>query len=95
MQEKLNYLIIKEKKVSFTDLMNQHFNLPVDRVSRILFMLEHEISFGMSNELKDFFLSKVKYAMKKWQESCIMSQTRMQLQWTYRILRRKSTPKLN
>ena len=45
--------------------MDQHFNLPVDRVSRMLFMLEHELSFGMPDELKDFFLSEVKYALKK------------------------------
>ena len=39
MKEKLYELIVEKKKVPFKDLVNQHFNLPVDRVSRLIDML--------------------------------------------------------
>lgn len=52
MKEKLYDLIVEQKKVPFKDLINQHFSLPVDRVSRFLDMLNDEYTTGESNQLK-------------------------------------------
>ena len=52
MKEKLYDLIVEQKKVPFKDLINQHFSLPVDRVSRFLDMLNYEYTTGESNQLK-------------------------------------------
>lgn len=65
MKEKLYELIVEEKKVPFKDLIDQHFSLPVDRVSRFLDMLNDEYTTGESNQLKQFFLSELNFAQEK------------------------------
>lgn len=65
MKEKLYDLIVKQKKVKFHDLVNQHFSLPVDRVSRFLDMLNDEFEAGASNEIKEYFKTELDYAQEK------------------------------
>ena len=68
MKEKLYELIVEEKKVPFKDLIDQHFSLPVDRVSRFLDMLNDEYTTGESNQLKQFFLIFNLFCNKLWVE---------------------------
>ena len=62
MKEKLFELIKNIKKVPFKNLVNQHFSLPVDRVSRFMDMLQDEFKSGILDDLSDYFLNELKFA---------------------------------
>ena len=46
--------------------MTQHFNVPVDRISRLLSILEDEIGLlGPKSQVKDFLLQEIKFTREK------------------------------
>ena len=65
LKEKLYHLIVEKKKLPFGKLVNQHYSLPLDRVTKFLEMLEDDIKYGERTQVKDFFLNEIKFVQKK------------------------------
>jgi len=63
MLELLMEFLINIKKVDFKGLIDQHFSLPIDRISRFLNMIKDEldIKHSKNSEVKEFFLEEIKF----------------------------------
>ena len=79
MKEKLYEHIVEHKKASFNDLVHTHFSLPVDRVSRLIDMLQDEYSAGETNELKKFILGELKFAQEKISRQELFQATKFEI----------------
>ena len=54
-------VLLENKKVSFQELMERQFDLPVDRVARFLKLLKSDIMLKPESDLEKFFLMEADY----------------------------------
>ena len=57
--------LVNEKATTFLELISEHFQIPCERITRFLRMLESEMSKSGPAQVKQFFKQEVKFALDK------------------------------
>jgi len=67
--DRLTHLLVEEKKIPFTKLINQHFSIPADRIAKFLKILKTDLTTkkqkGVLNQVEQLYLQEAQYALSK------------------------------